>query len=383
MDILPNHLISKICSLTDDQTIFNIGCSNTINNQVINKSKEDILFHRDNEPTYELNVLKEIIPEFSPFPYNIHNFENLNIISQYIQENIKHIQHKLHISSPDTEKYYSTYYFNADLFANDLLTSIKVKGDICKLSFELATTRSFIDDMTDGFLNILPVDENGYKEIFNHFLPYIYFKLFPFSEIILRILHVGDIDINMTFVNLSRHQNDIIANLTYRRSSIIFTYTIIPEMLYTNLAYDTGNGFVSFQVYPRFISKGIIIVVKQNNNIIEKPQEVIKNINIDLYDTKSPEMIAHSYKLNSKRLYCGSIKTTKFYNLNFQINDNCLYIPLENINFNYVSKTVIKLSFCDIQHSNEGYSNKGFIDVIYLSKNMIRTKNGFGSRYYW
>lgn len=378
MDILPDHLIGKICSLTDDDTIFNIGCSSKLNSKTMGKSKDAIMFHRDNEPTYGLNALQNALPQFNIVPYDIHNFDNSNIISSYIGENVENIQHKVHVSSPDTTKRFTTYYFNTDLLSNDLMTSVKVKGNITKLSFEFATKRSFIDNMTDGFLSVLPVDEFGYKEILNDFLPYVYFKLFPFSEIILRIQHIGDIDINMTFVNFSRHHNEIIANLTYRRSNILFTYAIIPEMLYTNLAYDTGNGFVSFQVYPRFISKGIIIVVKQNNSIIEKPQEVIKNVNIDLYDTKSPEMIAYSFKLNSKRLYCGSIKKTKFYNLNFQVNDNCLYIPLENINFNYVSNTLIKLSFYDIQHSSEG-----FIDVIYLSKNMIRTKNGFGSRYYW
>lgn len=381
MDILPNHLIGKICSLTDDDTIFNFGCSSKLNNEIVQNSKDSIKHQRDNEPTYELNVLKEYIPNFSPFPYNIHNFENLNVVSNYIGENIESIQHKLHVSSPDTEKRYITYYFNADLLANDLLTSVKVKGDIYKLSFQLATTRSYIDNMTDGFMKILPVDNQGYTEILNYFLPYIYFKLFPFSEIILKIQHCGDIDINMSFVNFSKHHNEIIANLTYRRYNTIFTYAVIPEMLYSNLPYNTRNNFVLFNVYPCFISKGIALIIKQDDNIINKPQEIIKDIKIDLYNKQSPLVISHSYHLNSRRLYSHNVKKNKLYNLNFELNDCCLYIPLENINFNYVSQTTITLRFHE--ECETKYSHQGCIDVVYFSKNMIRNKDGFGSRYYW
>jgi hypothetical protein len=235
--------------------------------------------------------------------------------------------------------------------------------------------------MTDGFLNILPVDYQGYKEILNHFLPYIYFKLFPFSEIILKIQHVGDIDIIMTFMNFSKHHNEIIADLTYRRYNTVFTSVIIPEMLYSNFHYNTSNMFALIQVYPSFISKGIILTMKHDNNIINKPQDIIKNIKIDLYNKQSPQIITHSYNFNSKRLYCGNMKKTKFYNLNFQLNDCCLYIPLENVNFNYVSKTIIKLIFH--KNCNIKYGNQGCIDIMYFNKNMIRNKDGFGSRYYW
>lgn len=380
MDSLPNNLIGKICSLTDDETIYNFGCSSQLNNQVINNNKKDIIFHRDNELNYELNVLKQAIPEFSIVPYNIHNFENLNIVSQYIGENIGYIKHKFHVSSPNTKQCYTTYYVNSDLLANDLMTSVKVKGDIQKLSVEFTAPRSFIDNMTDGFMNILPTDEQGYKEILKHFLPYIYFKLFPFSEIILRIQHIGDIDIDMTYVNFSKHIDDIIGNLTYRRSNIVFTSAIIPEMLYSNLNFDTKSEHLLFEINPSFISKGFVFIVKQNNKVINNPHEVIKTINIDLYDKISPQIITHSYIFNSRRLYGDKIKKSKFYNLNFQLNNDCLYLPLENINFNHVSKTIVKISFYGI---NTDYDNTGFIDIVYFSKNMIMSKDGFGSRYYW
>jgi hypothetical protein len=149
-------------------------------------------------------------------------------------------------------------------------------------------------------------------------------------------------------------------------------------MLYSNLYFDTNIGHVLFNIYPSFISKGIVLIVKQYSNVINNPQEVIKTINIDLYDKISPEIVTHSYKLNSKRLYGDKIKKSKFYNLDFQVNNNCLYIPLENINFYHVSKTIVKLSFHNINHDKQG-----FIDVIYFSKNMIMNKNGFGRRYYW
>lgn len=379
MDILPNHLIGKICSFTDDNTIFNFACSSKSNSLIINENKKEIIFHRDNELTYELNVLKEYIPDFSPIPYNIDYFEKLNVVSPYIEEHIGYIEQKVHISSPDKEKRYTTYYFNADLLATDVLTSVRVKGDICKLSFEFATTRSFIHNMTDSFLEILPVDKEGYIEILNHFLPYIYFKLFPFSEIILRIQHVRDIDINMTFKNFSNHHNEIIANLTFRRCNTVFTYAVIPEMLYSNLCFDTSKEHLLFEIYPpSFISKGIVLIMKNiNHNIIDKPQDIIKTIKLDLYNKQSPLVITHSYLFNSRNVYCGHIKNSKFYNLNFELNNCCLYIPLENVNFNYVSKTVVKISYYDTQ------CNKGYIDIMYFSKNMIMNKDGFGSRYYW
>ena len=377
MDTLPNHLIGKICSLTDDDTIFNIGCSSKSNNQIIQKSKDDIKYHCDNQSTYELNVLKEKITELCPIPYNIHDFEKLNVVSPYIRENIGYIEQKVHISSPDEDKRYTTYYFNTDVFTNDLLTSVKVKGNIYNLSFELATTRSFLHNMTDGFISILPVDEQGYTEILNHFLPYIYLQLFRFSEIILRIQHVEDIDIIMTYAHFSQHHNELIANLTYRRNNVVFTYAIIPEMLYSNLCFDTNKDNVIFEIYPSFISKGIVFIIKQNDKVINNPHQVVNTIEIDIYAKINQEIPSHTYKLNSRKLLGSNIKKSEFYNLNFKIDNKCLYIPLENINFRYARKTIVKMSF------NQNHHITGSMDVMYFSKNMIMNKDGFGSRYYW
>lgn len=378
MNSLPYQAVAKICSFTDDDTIFNLICTCRSFCALMNIAKDEILFQKTNEITYGLNVLKQTIREFSIIPYNVYNFENINVVKNYIGENINCIQHTYHVSSPDTEKRYSTYYFNADLLANDLLSSVKVKGEIYILTFEFQTSRSFYDKLTDGFMSILPVDENGYKEILSYFIPYVYFRLFPFSNIILKIQHIGDIDIKTTFVNFDNHHRNIIENLTFRRCNVVFTHAVIPDMLSSNLAYNTSRHNMLVQVYPSFISKGFCVVLKKDmKNIIEDPCKVIKSIEIDLYKRHSFNIVTKTFNFSCKTLTVDKLMRTGFYNLNFKLNENCLYIPLNNINFRNISQTILKFIF----HKNVEIT--GLLDIIYFGDNMIMNKDGYGSRYYW
>jgi hypothetical protein len=375
MDILPCPVLAKICSFTDDDTIYNLACSHRSIYTLINAAKNDVLFQRYNEKTYGLNVLREAIPEFSIVPYNVHNFENINVLKNYIGENISCIGNDYHFASQSKEKQFTTYYFGVEIGRNDLLTSVKIKGTIYRITFEftLHTSCAVLDKMTDGFWNALPADEEGYKEVLSHFVPYIYFKMFPFTGLILKIQHIGHIDIKTTAVNFDNHHKRILEDLTIRRNNTIFTHIIIPDMVCSNLAFDASEGFILFPVYPSFISKGFAIIIKD----YERPCDIIKSIEMYLCDKSSPSVVRKSYKFNSKLLCVDKVKKSDLYNLTFALNGNCLYIPLNNVNFRYVSQTLFKINF----HNN--VDNKGLVDVVYFSHNMIENRGAFGSRYYW
>jgi hypothetical protein len=381
MELLPCPVLAKICSLTDDDTIYSLACSYRSICALMNAAKNDISFQRNIEKTYGLNVLREAIPEFSVVPYNVHNFENINVIKNYIGENISSPGYQYHFASEPNVKQFTTYYFGADIGRNDLLTSVKIKGDIYRLTFEftLHTSCALLDKMTDGFWNILPTDEEGYKEVLSHFVPYVYFKMFPFSGLILKIQHIGSIVIQATAVNFDNHHKRILEDLTFRRNDTVFTHTIIPDMMCSNLAFDTTDKFILCQVYPSFISKGFAIIIKHNGRNVKNPCEIIKSIEIDLYDKSLPSILRKSYKFNSKLLCIDKVIRSDLYNLNFTLNDNCLYIPMNNVNFRYVSQTKFKIVF----HNDVDIDNKGLIDIVYFSHNMIENKGEFGSRYYW
>ncbi len=376
MEFLPNQVIAKIFSLTDDETIFNFSCVCKLYFNVMNVAKNEITFQKNNEITYGLNILKECIPEFGVVPYDVYNFEHINVINNYIEQNINTIEHKYHLSCPYHDKRYTTYYFNAELLINDLLTSVKVKGEIYRITFEFQASGSFYSNITDGLLNILPTDENDYKEVLSYFVPYVYFRLFPFSNILLKIQHIGDIDIQTTFVNFDNHHRNIIENLTFRRCNTVFTHTIIPDML-LSISFDHSSKCILRQVYPSFISKGFIIVLKENNCIFENPCDIIKSIEIDCYCRGSPNVITKTYKFNSKYLIVNKVINKGYYNLNFKIKNNCLYIPLDNVNFRHISQTIFKVIFYD------NIKAEGVMDIIYLGHNMIMNKDGISSRYYW
>lgn len=380
METLPQDVIGKICSFTDDETIHHVSCANKLLHQIINACKERILFYRNEESTYETNFLKDAVEEINAIPYDFHNFDKLNVIKPYLGENIECIEHRHHVSSPDNQKRYNTYYFNAELLANDILTSVKIKGDIHKITFEFGTSKSFYDNMTNSFWHILPCDSEGYKELLTDFLSYVYFRIFAFSEIILKIVHSGDIDIKTTFVNFDKHHRTIIENLTFRRQDEIFSYALIPSMLLSNHMINTKYDHVYFQVFPAFISTGFVIVIKTDDGMmIENPCQVVKNINIDIYSKTAPCIVHKSYLLNSRRLTPEKIKKNKLYNLEFDIS-KCLYIPLENVNFDNVSQTVMKVTF---HKEHEFINSEIMIDVLYFGKNMILNKHGFGAKYYW
>lgn len=376
MEILPCHVLAKICSITDDDTIYSIACTCRSYLMTMNASKNEILFQRNHEKTYGLNVLKEAIPEFSIVPYNVHNFENINVIKKYIGENISCIDYKYHFASQANVKQFTTYYFGAELGANDLLTSVRIMGDIYRLTFEftLHTSCSLLDKMTDGFWKILPSDEEGYKEVLSHFVPYVYFKLFPFSGLVLKIQHIGDIDIKTTAVNFDNHHQRILEDITFRRINTVFTHTIIPDMICSNLVFDSSNKCIQFPVYPSFISKGFAVITKGSAKNIGT---IIKSIEIELYDKSLPSILTKLYKFNSKLVSVDKVKKSGLYNLTFELKNNCLYIPLNNINFRYVSQTIFKI----VLHDN--VDDKGLIDIVYFSHNMIENKGVFGSRYYW
>lgn len=376
MEVLPHQVLAKICSVTNDDTIFSLACTCKSYQRAVNIAKNEIIFQRNNEVSYGLNILREAIPDFSIVPYDIYNFKNVNIIEKYIGENINCIGHTYHVSSDENVIRFTTYYFNPELLANDLMTSVRVKGDILRLTFEFHTLRSFCDNLTDGFLNSLPSDDDGYKEILSCFVPYVYFRLFPFSNIILKMQHVGDIDIKTTFVNFDNHHKSIIENLTFRRHDVVFTHAIIPDMLCANLAINTSTNSCLFQVSPSFISKGFVIVLKTNGKNIKKPYNVIKSVEITLYDKSSPSIPTISFSFDSKHLLVERLKRKGMYNLGFQLNNDCLYIPISNVNFTYASQTVFKFIFhnCNINL---------LADVVYFSDNMIMNTHGFGSRFYW
>jgi hypothetical protein len=376
MELVPVEVIAQICSYTDDDTIFNFASSSRKFNSIVKSARHMIEFFRNNEPTYELNVLNNIPSEITAIPYNIHNLENCNVIKPYIEDNLGIVEHKYQISSIDDTERYTTHYFNADLLANDLIKSVKVKGNIIKISFQINNEGSFYDSMTNAFINLLPTDEQGYTEILTHFIPFIYIRIFPLCNIVIRIYHIGNVEIKSTFYNLFSHTIQTIDDNTIRRCDKLFTYVLIPEMLYSN---KSLNNSKLFQVYPSWISKGFAIVLKNKKHIINNPDSVIKEIHLSIL---SSSFTSSTYKLNSKKIMSNKIINNKIYNLNFDI-QNCLYIPLENINFTRIKNThqvIINV----VYHKEHTYKNDELmIDVIYFNKNMILNERGFGSRYYW
>lgn len=377
MDNLPYQTVAKICSFTDDDSIFSLVCTCKSYCTLMNIAKNEICFQRKHQIAYGLNILRDAIPEFSIVPYDVYNFDNVNVVNKYIGENIETVQHKHYVSSPSSEKLFTTYCFNIELLRNDILTSVKIKGKVHNIYFQFHSSHTFYDNMNEGFWSILQTDEQGYKEVLSCFMPYIYFRIFPSSFIVLKIRHTGDIDIRSTFVNFDDYHKSIIENITFRQSDVVFTHAIIPEMLKKNLPFDNNKKSLSFEVYPSFISKGFLFVLRSDGKSIDLPSKIVKLVEIELYQNSIPSNVTKRFTFDSRSISMNRIKKSMFYNLKFDFNDNCLYIPLNNVNFRYVHKTVIRVTFHD------DINVIGLLDVIYLSDNMIVNKHGFGSRYYW
>jgi hypothetical protein len=354
---LPIDLIATICSKTDDETIYNLVCSSTPINNVINKGKEQIILDRRNEPLYDINTLIFNYPQYSVIPYNIHNFRNMCGLNGILCENIGYREHIHRVYISDDSIDHTVIMVPKK---GNLLTSIKLKGDVRNVSIELGERNTFYDNLYQSFLSLLPTDDDGYKEVLTHFTPCFSFNGLSQTEIRVRISFVGDTYCKCTYMYFDKHHTDIINNI----SNDFNTHAIIPHMLKEDL--HVNNSLVKyFNIDKLFISKGVAVVSRNNTNTnaVRNPIKFIEVIIDNL----------HSHKVSSHLLQHGKITKHKLYNLPFDIKD-CIYVPLEGVNFNNVESGTLKITF-----ENDNEHN---IDVIYFGYNMIFNKFGVGGRLY-
>lgn len=275
--------------------------------------------------------------------------------------------------------------------SKDLLTSVKLKGNVKCVSIEFTSSGTFYDNITDGVLNTLPIDEQGYKEVLSYFVPFIYFKLFAFDDVKIKITHVGDVEVVKTYMNFCIHHDLLFRIMTVGTYDRLFTDALLPYMLVSNA--PIGKKHINtFEVKPCFISKGIAIIIKDAKGVLKNPDDVIQYVEIDVFgkcyiqdpnkSLTNAEIQAQlkgtpkrSHKISSKRLLSENIVDTSLYNLCFPL-QHCLYIPLDNVNFSLVEHTKVKV-YLDKEYSSDQWN----LDIVYYGMNLICNMYGFGSRY--
>ena len=404
MERLDTNIIAQICAMTDDDTIYNFACSSKTYNNLVQLSKERIEFQRNACPNYELNSLNNTNNVFVDTHDELKNNTIYNAIHNFACDNTIYnfVYSKLFLNTTVLKSYCNSSlecHVEKDCFCssneqaqgllvvacdgkNDILKSLKVKGDITNISLQFSASNTFYDNLSNAFLSSLPTDEHGYKEVFSHFIDSLYFKLFRFCDFIMRITYVGTIEVVKTYMNFEHYHRHLFQDLLRQRAiekNTFYTLVVLPHMLVSNA--PIGTKYINtYQVQPAYISKGFAIIVKDGQGALQYPSDVVKSVEINLFGTDTTttstikEAPTRSYKVSSRRILSKNMIDNPLYNLQFPL-QNCLYVPLDKINFGLVHDTEIKIHLHN-QYPKDMWS----VDIVYFGINYIIYLYGYGLR---
>lgn len=361
---MPQDVLAFICSLTDEITIFNLGCSCQKLHQNLIDAKGTILNALHQSKAYGLNALNSTTTNDEALLTKLN--PRLNIVQSILFENIGFIQHHITMSSSSCD----TSTVRTCLFQvppmGDVLTSLKLKGDVLSLvlGFEGATQLHNHTDISNALFRILPKDDDGYVEVVSLFCQYG-FLLAPlvFQQMLIRVGFKGTLLCKASYLNIHKHhkarlpKGDVCMNVI--RTSRIFMED------WTYWKSSTCKKVVFFPATQG--TKGIAITLShldtQNEDNLNN-QEVIEYIDVLHTDLNEKQCV---YRLSGRKLFASNIIKKRWYNLPFHL-EHCWYIPLNDYRYHPKYGTIFYIKFRSIPKQAIRIEGTYFTDDCVVNK---------------
>lgn len=302
----PPEVYAKICSFTDDLTIFNLSTSCKKFNELANMDKNNdfIVSLKDIEKTYdryyfyddELSEQKRGLPTSTNTELYILEHTKVEDIHRFSSN--KEVASCL-ILTPESE--------NAQSISH-IITSISIKGDIKNIELEFSN-RILISKHFP--LEILEKNEDGSYEILKPFISYIPLFVADYFDTALRFTSKGSIEIKITKYRLSNYYMNLVswlsaANRTCKIPLHKTEHIVLKHILYTyNIPLTITENVI-----------GISIRVKDMNNI-----------RLFIITTQH-----NQYIISAKSVLCTTIANSKYYNLNTKLK-GVYYISFDGLHF--------------------------------------------------
>lgn len=309
METLPSVLLGNICSNLSDNTLFNLSISSQSFSTALNASKDIINWNKLDNDKKSFNFDDK------------YKCENDKVSCMdfygYIVNNIGYMTYNELFKNVKSSKFTIQRNF-------DMLMSVKVKGT-CE-SIKLTIFGYDIYEINTSFIKALPVDDDGYVEIYSWIKQYSAFVNTAYVETRFAINHSSNIDVKVTGIFLTNSDRKYISNMTDYKQNICVPSNIcnfvsnqrIIDVEINNIKYKNG-GFLLFL-----------------SNKYDKP------INIDI--VKHVELIIdymHSYKAKATRLHNNLHNK---HNLPCDMK-NCLYYPTMGIDFRKIKNIIMRIEF--------------------------------------
>jgi hypothetical protein len=345
-------LIGKICSFMDDTTIYNLLQTNKEMKNIITKAKDNILQLREYEPKYDdYSSIVTSNKNSLKYEYN-HEYDDIKLMN-YIRTNEVEDVHRFATRNETTSLIMLTPESNETHERSDIISSIKVKGDIRDLKLEFAS-QTIISKGFDAILklNILEKDEEGFIEIMQPFVRCLPLFVIQFFDAHIWLQTCGLIVLKVTKCSISPQYmiNNSWLNVPCR---IPIT---TAKWYYRLLHYDKQvSNVINIKCIEKSI--GIHIVIWNDNKLICNRNKV-RLFQLDI-SNKNQIMIS------ARKLHTSKMCQSKIYNLRTKLRWG-YYIPLDALEIQPSDTIDLRVVF------KQKMEHKFNIDVIYWYEDIYR-----------
>ena len=308
METLPSVLIGNICSNLSDNAMFSLSISSHSFSRVVNAAKDIIQWNKsiENKKSFTFD---------DKFKCEDDHVSCMDFYG-YIVNNIGYMTYNELVKTAKSSKFTIQRNF-------DMLMSVKVKGT-CE-SVQLTIFGFEIYEINTSFIKALPIDEEGYVEIYSWIKLYNAFVNTAYVETRFAITHSSDIDVKVTGIFLMNSDRRYISTMTDYKQNIC-----VPSKI-CNIIYDQKQIIDVELKNVKYKNGGFLLFLFNKN---DKPIyiDIVKHIELIIDDT-------YSYRAKASRLNTNLHK--KMY-LPYDMK-NCLYYPTIGINFRKIKKIIMRI----------------------------------------
>ena len=331
---LTPELVSKVCSFTDDNTIYNLSVSSKALSITINIAKELIPVLRASEPFYDN------YPLFKREPQHQHTTSisdtQLHIQNDTLIEDTHTFQTSHESSSVIILTAESQQEHNDQL--SHLITSIRIKGCVTGINLLFADNIILAQEFPTTCLS---PDEQGYIEILNPFAPFLPLFCVTHFETLLHIKSKGLVTVKVKkcrllihYINMMQWNNQP-CNLPILKTNTIFTSVARAVKGQTH-----GICIPIQHTMQDNTSMGLYINIKnvQGEHINKKHIRAFIITWTDHFQQSHTYTNQSQFILSTRTAHVSTITNTPYYNLTPSTQfKHGFYIPLSTLH-HYVSQ---------------------------------------------
>jgi hypothetical protein len=305
------ELLGKICSFTDDNTIYNLLSSSRLLYNSLKDAKDYIHIYKANEPKYDKYPL----------------FRSCETIPQYLQhDTMASLNIQIHTKIEDIHNFETTHDAASVIVItpeslehaqiSHLVTSIKVKGNIRALALNFAKYTLIPEDFPISALKA--IDEEGYIEILHPFVPFLPLFCVDYFDTTLALRTKGPISIKVQKCRVSPYYINHLQTSSLPCIVPIMRTNIIRVNELKSINGQTDAILVSPNVTQQS-SIGMSIFITNNQG----QQMNIKNIRAFILEINDePSQI-----ISARSTHISCIQQTPYYNNNIKFKYG-FYMPL-------------------------------------------------------